>query len=375
MVSIVHAARDLGRVRDISKVLVRHGFGEIVSRLGMGRSKKGTDGPAQRKPCRRVAGRGGFATSSRTSGLLRQAGRSPRPAPTSCGRGHHGAPKCSKRAAAPAAAIRERIEQSLGAPLGSIFESFDDTPLARRQRRTGEKCNAAQRDGLYEVVVKVQTPKHPPRRSLASLDLRHTFATLLEQSHPDSRSYSPVGMVNESTGRCRTSSTSRSSGRTPRGSSQFPDFPGPVSPSCTAAEQARITLEYLDGLKIDDAVQQGFRGRDLARMAMHIIVKQILRGRLSSRRFQPGNVLVMGSPSDPSLPSSDRKVGRLGPRMRDLTIDLMVALLAKTTTAWRTRCTSTRRPTKKVEMRAYRAEVACSRRSTAQNLRETSYRP
>ena len=29
MVSIVHAARDLGRVRDISKVLVRHGFVEI----------------------------------------------------------------------------------------------------------------------------------------------------------------------------------------------------------------------------------------------------------------------------------------------------------------------------------------------------------
>ena len=44
MVSIVHAARDLGRVRDISKVLVRHGFGEIVGRLGL-RGRKTNDDP------------------------------------------------------------------------------------------------------------------------------------------------------------------------------------------------------------------------------------------------------------------------------------------------------------------------------------------
>ena len=44
MVSIVHAARDLGRVRDISKVLARHGFGEIVMRPGL-RGRKQTDDP------------------------------------------------------------------------------------------------------------------------------------------------------------------------------------------------------------------------------------------------------------------------------------------------------------------------------------------
>ena len=40
MVSILHAARDIGRVRDISTVLVRHGFGEIVRRIGLGRPKR-----------------------------------------------------------------------------------------------------------------------------------------------------------------------------------------------------------------------------------------------------------------------------------------------------------------------------------------------
>src|SRR5262245_24437444 len=36
VVSIVHAARDIGRVRDISGVLARHGFGEVLGRMGFG---------------------------------------------------------------------------------------------------------------------------------------------------------------------------------------------------------------------------------------------------------------------------------------------------------------------------------------------------
>jgi ubiquinone biosynthesis protein len=41
MVSIVSAVRDLGRLREITSVLVRHGFGEIVTRIGLGQIRKG----------------------------------------------------------------------------------------------------------------------------------------------------------------------------------------------------------------------------------------------------------------------------------------------------------------------------------------------
>ena len=40
MVSVLSAVRDLARLREISTVLVRHGFGEIVTRAGFGRKKK-----------------------------------------------------------------------------------------------------------------------------------------------------------------------------------------------------------------------------------------------------------------------------------------------------------------------------------------------
>src|SRR3974390_2396159 len=39
MVSVLSAVRDLVRLREISSVLVRHGFGEVVARAGFGRTK------------------------------------------------------------------------------------------------------------------------------------------------------------------------------------------------------------------------------------------------------------------------------------------------------------------------------------------------
>ena len=47
MISVVSAVRDLGRLREITTVLVRHGFGELVTRAGFGRKKaSGSSAPA-----------------------------------------------------------------------------------------------------------------------------------------------------------------------------------------------------------------------------------------------------------------------------------------------------------------------------------------
>ena len=36
MASVLTAVRDLGRLREISLVLVKHGFGEVLGRMGLG---------------------------------------------------------------------------------------------------------------------------------------------------------------------------------------------------------------------------------------------------------------------------------------------------------------------------------------------------
>jgi ubiquinone biosynthesis protein len=376
MVSIVHAARDLGRVRDISKVLVRHGFGEIVSRLGMGRARKGADDPLSET---RVVGSLGV----RIRNVLEDLGPSfvklgqiastrsdvlPAEVVTELKKLLDSVPPL------PAAAIRDRIEQSLGAPLDTIFESFDDSPLAAASVAQVHRATLRTEDALSEVVVKVQRP-NIAEMVASDLDLLHTFATLLEQAIPESRSYSPVGLVNEFDRAMQNEldfTIERENAA--RFVSNFRDFPGARFPMVygQASSKHVITLEYLDGLKIYDAIQRGFRGRDLARLAMHIIVKQIFEDGFFHADPHPGNVLVLGSASSPEFALIDLgMVGRLGPRMRDLTIDLMVAAAREDYDGVADAMYAIATPTKKVEMRAYRAEVAMlAEKYLRKNLRE-----
>src|SRR5450755_4609739 len=51
MISVVSAVRDLGRLREITSVLVRHGFGEIVARAAFGRAPRASaEAPAEIPP-------------------------------------------------------------------------------------------------------------------------------------------------------------------------------------------------------------------------------------------------------------------------------------------------------------------------------------
>src|SRR5690606_2630956 len=51
-------------------------------------------------------------------------------------------------------------------------------------------------DGLREVVVKVQRPGIGATIS-SDLDILHTLAAMLERAIPESRTYSPVGLVQQ----------------------------------------------------------------------------------------------------------------------------------------------------------------------------------
>src|SRR5690606_13699696 len=58
MVSIVSAIRDIARVREVSAVLVRHGFGEVVGRIGLAGKKDREPGdPTSERPQVSVARR------------------------------------------------------------------------------------------------------------------------------------------------------------------------------------------------------------------------------------------------------------------------------------------------------------------------------
>jgi ubiquinone biosynthesis protein len=73
----------------------------------------------------------------------------------------------------------------------------------------------------------------------------------------------------------------------------------------------------------------------------------------------PGNILISGTPEEPVFGLIDLgMVGRLSPEMRDRCIDLMVAAGRKDYTAIADALYAMASPTRRVDMRAYRAEVA-----------------
>jgi ubiquinone biosynthesis protein len=381
MVSIVHAARDLGRVRDISKVLVRHGFGEVVNRLGMGRARKtgdrgSEDAPSETRPT-------GGSVGVRIRNVLEDLG------PSFVKLGQIASTRSDVLPGdviselkkllddvppVPASAIRKRIEVSLGAPLEEVYDSFDDSPLAAASVAQVHRATLRTEDGVKQVVVKVQRPDIA--ETIASdLDLLHTFAALLEHAVPESRSYSPAGLVQEFDRAMQNEldfSIERENAA--RFASNFRDFPGARFPLVHAQASSKhvLTLEFLDGLKIYDAVRRGFSGRELARLAMHIVVKQIFEDGFFHADPHPGNVLVLGSPEKPEYALIDLgMVGRLGPRMRDLTVDLMVAAAREDYDAVADAMYALATPTKKVDMRAYRSEVALlAEKYLKKNLRD-----
>jgi ubiquinone biosynthesis protein len=105
---------------------------------------------------------------------------------------------------------------------------------------------------------------------------------------------------------------------------------------------------------------------------MHIIVKQIFEDGFFHADPHPGNVLVLGNVARPEYALIDLgMVGRLGPRMRDLTVDLMVAAAREDYEAVADAMYALATPTKKVEMRAFRASVALlAEKYLRRNLRD-----
>ena len=88
------------------------------------------------------------------------------------------------------------------------------------------------------------------------------------------------------------------------------------------------------------------------------VLKQIFEDGFFHADPHPGNVLILGEPDDPIIAMFDvGMVGRLTPKMRDRTIDLMVAAVREDYRGLADALYAIGRPTKKVEREAFESEV------------------
>ena len=381
MVSVLSAVRDLGRLREISVVLVRHGFGEIVARAGFGRAKKKDkaqdDAPGSDAldiPIDALATgdeeKSRISLPERARLVLQDLG------PSFIKLGQIASTRADvlppdlilelKKLqddvpAVPFEEIKEVIETSLGASLEELYKSFDPKPLATASIGQVHRAVLATPEGDQQVVVKVQRPG-VATTVVRDLELLHMMAAAIERAIPETKIYSPVGLVQQFDKSITTElnfmSEADSAERFIQNFAGHPTarFPKPFK---QVSSRQVLTLEFFDGKKLDKAVSDGASGPEIAKSSVGIIIKMIFEDGFFHADPHPGNIIIMGPNEAPIVGLIDvGMVGRLSPELRDRTVDLMVAAVRKDSYGVADALYQIGRPTKKVDMREYRAEVS-----------------
>lgn len=383
MVSIVSAVRDLGRLREIYVVLVRHGFGELAQRLGLGKRSKAV--PSATDEAGRVvedlvpeaeAKRGEeeshkISLPERVRLVLMDLG------PSFVKLGQIASTRADvlpgewivslkklQDEVTPLAfeEIRAAVESSLGASLEEVYVSFDPKPLAAASIGQVHRALLLHDGATCEVVVKVQRPS--VRETVArDLEILHKLAKLIERTIPESNIYSPCALVSQFD-RAITAELDYGleADHAERFAKNFVGHPHARFPKVYREASTRevLTLEFLHGHKVYEAIRDdGHKGSSIAKIGMAVVVKMIFEDGFFHADPHPGNILIAGEPDHPVFGLVDLgMVGRLSPEMRDKTIDMMVAAVRQDHAALADSLYAIGTPTKKVDLRAYRAEVA-----------------
>lgn len=379
MVSIVSAVRDLARLRQIYVVLVRHGFGELAQRLGLGGRTRGTpealpeheNAEALAEVERGEEERRRISLPERVRLVCMDLG------PSFVKLGQIASTRPDVLPAEwivelkklqdsvnplPSKDIKEAVEASLGAALNDIYESFEDKPLAAASIGQVHRAVLKTAEGPKNVVVKVQRPGI--RSTIASdLELLHALAKLIERTIPESSLYQPGALVDQFD-RAITSELDfgQEAEHAIRFAKNFEGHPHARFPHVyrEASSKTVLTLELLPGGKVYEAIREhGHKGPAIAQASVGIVIKSIFEDGFFHADPHPGNILISGDPDRPTIGMIDLgMVGRLSPDMRDKTLDLMVAAVRQDHLAVADALYMLGTPTKKVDMRAYRAEVS-----------------
>jgi ubiquinone biosynthesis protein len=390
MVSILNAVRDLGRLRQIYVVLVRHGFADLAQRLGFGGGKKPrallvAAGESEASEVDRdldlsvpeADAKRGEEERTKISlpERVRFVAMDLGPSFVKLGQIASTRPdvmpkewitelKKLQDSVTPLAFsdIKDAVEASLGRTIDEVYESFDEKPLAAASIGQVHRAVLKHPDGPKDVVVKVQRPGI--RSTVArDVELLHALAALVERTIPESRIYSPSALVDQFD---RAITSELDFGLEADNAIKFARYfeSTPVARFPKVYKEASstqvLTIEFLAGVKIYDAIKdRGFKGPVLAKAAVGVIIKMIFEDGFFHADPHPGNILILGEPDKPVIGLIDLgMVGRLSPEMRDRTVDLMVAAVRQDHVAVADALYAIGTPTKKVDMRAYRAEVA-----------------
>lgn len=360
MASLLATVRDLDRLRQITVVLGKHGFGEFITRTGL-TSLLGGAKAASIPP---------LSLGVRIRKVLEELG----PSFVKLGQIMSTRPDLipadivlelkklqDNVPPVPFDELRPHLEKELGAAITDVYESFDETPLASASIAQVHRAQLRTGDGVADVAVKIQRPGIQ-RIIETDLDLLYWLARVVERSIPESKSYAPVKLVEEFDRAIKAElDFMLEADNAERFAENFRSDPNTVFPKIYRGASSRraLTLEFFSGKKVHDAVRDGASGEHIARASVGIFMKQIFEDGFFHADPHPGNVFILGTPEAPVLGFIDLGlVGRLTPKLRDLTVDLMVAAFRRDYRGMADALYTIGRPTRKVDRDAFEAEVA-----------------
>lgn len=328
MISPITLFGSLDRARQISTVLVRHGFGEILSRVGLGTLRRKEDEEAAPK----------ISFAQRLRLVLQELGPSfvklgqiistrPDLIPAEI----HAELKKLQDSVPPVpfAELRPPIESALGGTLEELFVEFQEKPLASASIGQVHRARLQAGEAVVDVVVKVQRPNI--REVIErDLELLYGFAKLVERFIPESRLYSPVGLVREFDQTILAElDFLAEADNAERFARNFAKNPSVRFPKIYRERSSKkvLTMEFFDGLKITEATQHGASGEQIAKTALGVVAQMVFEDGLFHADPHPGNLLVLRPLDGPVVLGllDLGLVGRLNERLQDATIDLMVA--------------------------------------------------
>ncbi|MGY3564922.1 ABC1 kinase family protein [Sinomonas sp. RB5] len=319
------------RYREIADVLARHGLSQVLARAGFGRLvPRGRGGAAM--PGSPVGGPVHVRLALEELGpTFMKLGQILSTRPDLIPEAYQAELAKLQDAAppVPAEAIRAVVREELGGDAFAAFSAFDDAPLASAS--IGQVHGARLADGT-KVVVKVRKPG-AVERIREDLEILHNVAVRASRAWPVLDEYNVVGLVGEFSRTLTKELDYLEEGRNAeRFASNFAGderfrFPRVFWQTTTSRV---LTLEFMEGLKINDVKALDAAGLDRRALADHsaaALAQMIFEDGFFHADPHPGNMFV--EPDGRISIIDFGMVGEIDDKLRDNLGRLLIALARK----------------------------------------------